>query len=103
MLIAVRGRRTGRYHSLPVGYVQKPGVIYILVGDYETKQWWRNLEGATPVALIVRRHVVDARATVLGRESDRQEFDDAFALYRARFPRLDASPTEVLIVRCALA
>ena len=103
MLIAVRGRRTGRYHSLPVGYVQKPGVIYILVGDYETKQWWRNLEGATPVALIVRRHVVDARATVLGRESDRQEFDDAFALYRSRFPRLDASPTEVLIVRCALA
>lgn len=104
MLMAVRGRRTGRYYTFPVGYLQLPGVIYVLVGGYETKRWWRNLEDeGTPVALIVRRHVVDARATVLDRRATRQEFDTAFALYRARFPRVGADPSGVLMVRCALA
>lgn len=103
MLIAVRGRRTGRYRTLPVGYAQAPGVIYILVGDYETKQWWRNLEGGAPVALIVRRHVIDARATVLDGKADRSEFDAALALYRTRFPSVHAGADQVLMVRCALA
>lgn len=103
MLITVRGRRSSRFHTLPVGYVEAPGAIYVLVGDFETKSWWRNLEGGAPVALIVRRHVVDARATILDRDADREEFMRAFALYKGKFRTLRTSPRDVLIVRCALA
>jgi hypothetical protein len=103
MLMTVRGRITGRFHTLPVGYVEAPGVIYVLVGDFETKRWWRNLDDGSPVALIVRRHVVDARATVLDRYIDREEFMRAFALYTAKFRALRTAPSDVLMVRCALA
>lgn len=103
MLITVRGRRTGKFHTLPVGYVQAPGVVYVLVADYATKSWWRNLEDEAPVALVVRRHVLDGRGRVLRRDVDRAEFDHAFELYRARFPSLRVSPGGVLMVRCALA
>ena len=37
LLIALRGRRTGRLHTLPVGYAQDGDTLYVLVGDYQTK------------------------------------------------------------------
>jgi deazaflavin-dependent oxidoreductase (nitroreductase family) len=106
MLITVRGRRTGGFHTLPVGYVEVPGTIYVLVGDSETKKWWRNLEGEAPVALIVRGHVRDARAAVLHAESEPQEFKRALGLYLTRFPglrRAAGAQPRPLMVRCALA
>jgi deazaflavin-dependent oxidoreductase (nitroreductase family) len=103
MLITVRGRRTGRFYTLPVGYVAAPRVLYVLVGDYELKSWWRNLEEAAPVALILRGHVVDARAQVLDPGRDRDELDRALALYRARFRGILARVGSVLMVRCAVA
>jgi hypothetical protein len=103
MLITVRGRRTGRLHTLPVGYVEAPGAIYALVGDFETKQWWQNLEGCAPAVLILRGQMVYAHATVLDRHSHREEFERAFGLYREKFTAIRVAEDEVLMVRCALA
>lgn len=103
LLITVRGRRTGRFYTLPVGYVRAPGVVYVMVGDYETKRWWRNLEGGAPVALVLGGHVADARAAILDPVRDRAEFDRALALYTTRFGPVVRKVNSLLMVRCLLA
>jgi hypothetical protein len=103
MLITVRGRRTGRFYTLPVGYVEAPQALYVLVGDYEFKRWWRNVEGGAAVALILRGHVVDARASILDSTRDRVELDRALALYGDKFHGTLGRVGSVLMVRCALA
>lgn len=103
LLISVRGRRTGRVYTLPVGYVEAQGAVYVMVGDYETKRWWLNLRGGAPVALLLHGRVVDAGADILDPDRDREELDLALALYRARFRAILAAVGSVLMVRCALA
>ena len=102
-LIVVRGRRTGRFYTLPVGYAQTAGVVYVMVGDHESKRWWRNLADGAPVALILRGHVADARATILDPVRDRDEFQRALALYRTRLGAVVDRVGSLLMVRCALA
>ena len=103
LLIGVRGRRTGRVYSLPVGYVEAEGAIYVMVGDYETKRWWLNLRGGAPVTLLLQGRSVDADAEILDPDRDHKEFDRAVAAYRARFRAILDAVGSVLMVRCALA
>ena len=102
-LLTVRGRRTGRFYTLPVGYAEAAGVVYVMVGDYETKRWWRNLEDGVPVALVLRGHVADARATILDPRRDRDEYDRALAVYRTRLGGVVDKVRSLLMVRCTLA
>ena len=53
-LITVTGRRTGREHTLPVGYKEDGGRITIPVLWPERKVWWRNLTDVAPVRLRLR-------------------------------------------------
>lgn len=103
VLITVHGRRSGRFYTLPVGYVEAPGALYVLVGDYETKRWWRNLEGGAPVTLILRGQTVGAHAEILDSQRDREELDRALARYGKRFRGILARVGSALMVRCALA
>jgi hypothetical protein len=54
-LISYTGRRSGRRHTIPVGY-QMDGVdVTMTVGSPERKVWWRGLTGTgAPVELVVR-------------------------------------------------
>lgn len=87
MLLSVRGRRSGRTHTFPVGYLEEPDGWYVLVGDFERKTWWRNLEGGVPVRLTVRGRTLDASATVLRQETDGRGFEETLGRYLVRFPR----------------
>lgn len=52
-LITVTGRRSGREHTLPVGYRRRDDVVWIGVGWPERKVWWRNLEDGGRVRVLV--------------------------------------------------
>jgi F420H(2)-dependent quinone reductase len=86
LLITIRGRRTGRLHTLPVGYAQDGDTLYVLVGDYQTKTWWRNLQGGAPVQLRLRGRTVAATGSLLRWESDAEALVGALGHYLALFP-----------------
>lgn len=54
LLLSYRGRRSGRVHSLPVGYRREGARLVITVARPETKRWWRNFEQPRPVELRLR-------------------------------------------------
>jgi hypothetical protein len=67
-LITYTGRRSGRRHTIPVGYQMAGLQVTITVGSPERKVWWRSLTGTgAPVELLVRGrrrtgHAVASRA-----------------------------------------
>jgi hypothetical protein len=88
-LITVTGRRTGRRYTIPVGYLETPDGVVVLVGDAPAKTWWRNYQQPGPIEMRLRGVVRCGRAVVLapGSEPFRRTAEAAFR--RARFiPRL---------------
>jgi len=67
-LITVTGRRSGREHTFPVGYVRVGDVVTITVGAPERKRWWRNLTTPAPVRLRVRGKDLTGQAQARGTE-----------------------------------
>jgi len=86
MLITVRGRRTGRTHTFPVGYAREGDTLYVLVGDYQTKSWWRNFQGGTPTQLRLRGRTVQGTGDVLRWVSEPEALTTALGRYLAAFP-----------------
>jgi hypothetical protein len=118
MLLAVRGRRTGIWHTMPVGYVSQDGELEVLVANRRRKAWWRNLEGGAPVELVLRGRVVPARAEALTFEREPRSFTLALRNYVAKNPQgaravgildvedlagLRSAATDVAIVKVYLA
>jgi hypothetical protein len=93
--LAVRGRRTGSWHTLPVMSAPDGDDLVVLVGHADRKQWWRNVSSPTGVRLLRGGTWQDAvgRAVAPGDPSHRQ----ASAAYLARFPRAVAGPDAVLV------
>jgi hypothetical protein len=71
ILIAYRGRSSGRRFTLPVMYAERGGILIVLVGHPEQKRWWRNLRDGAEVDVWLcgqrqRRHadIVNDQAAV---------------------------------------
>jgi deazaflavin-dependent oxidoreductase (nitroreductase family) len=88
LLIAYRGRKTGKEHTLPVQYAQAGNSIYIVPGNPEQKNWWRNLRNGGPVQLTLRGKTLAGSAIVLNQEADPEAILPGFGLYLRRFPAL---------------
>jgi hypothetical protein len=56
LLVRVTGRRSGRTFELPVGYARRDSELLVTVGAPERKHWWRNIDGPTPVTVLLRGH-----------------------------------------------
>lgn len=54
LVLTVRGRRSGREITLPLGYVDAPDGLVVIASEPETKSWWRNLSPERPVTALVR-------------------------------------------------
>jgi len=54
LLITVTGRRSGRRHTLPVGYHCSGQQLTIPVMWPQRKLWWRNLRDGAPVEVRLR-------------------------------------------------
>lgn len=86
LLLEVRGRRTGRVHTFPVGYLQEADTLYVLVAEYRTKTWWRNFQGGAPAKLRLRGRTVQGTGKVLRWESDAETLTAAVDRYLAALP-----------------
>ena len=60
MLLTVRGRRTGRLFTTPVGYYREGDSLWVITS--RDRIWWRNLQGGADVQLLLKRKLVNARA-----------------------------------------
>jgi hypothetical protein len=60
MLITVKGRKTDRKYTTPVGFYEKDGNLWVLTSRERT--WWRNLKGGAPIELLLKRKPVNGFA-----------------------------------------
>lgn len=88
-LITVTGRRTGRRYTIPVGYLETPDAVIVLVGDAPTKTWWRNYMQPGPIEMRLRGAHRSGRAVVVpsGTEQFRRTAEESFRRSRV-IPRL---------------
>jgi deazaflavin-dependent oxidoreductase (nitroreductase family) len=89
MLITVTGRRTGRQYTIPVGYLETPDAVVVLVGDAPSKTWWRNYTDPGPIEVRLRGRPRAGRAVVVppGSEQFRRTAEESFRRSRI-IPRL---------------
>ena len=65
LLIAYRGRKSGKDYTLPVQYARDGDAIYIVPGMPEKKTWWRSLRGGAPVRLLLEGKTLAGNAEIL--------------------------------------
>ena len=61
MLLTYTGRKSGRAHTIPVGYTQDGNDLLI----FTYYPWWRNLRGSARVTLRLRGRTISGPAEVL--------------------------------------
>ncbi len=81
VLLRITGRRSGREFELPVIYTRDDADLIVSVAAPARKRWWRNVEGATPITIVLRGRTLPAVA-------ERMDGDDA----RPRFRITPAQP-----------
>lgn len=88
LLIAYRGRKSGREYRLPVQYAQDGQRVFILPGQPEKKTWWRNFQTETPVTVSLRGKALGGTARLLDTPADAQTAQDGLRAYLLHFPSL---------------
>jgi hypothetical protein len=84
VLLAYRGRRTGRVFRIPLRYATtESGALVAVAVRPERKQWWRTFSHAERAVLTLRRQRLAARGVVV----DGVERDTALRAYLGRYPR----------------
>jgi len=63
-VVTFKGRRSGRTLRTPVECVYEAGQLFVLVGQPDTKQWWRNVMANPDVLVEVDGHDLPGRATI---------------------------------------
>jgi deazaflavin-dependent oxidoreductase (nitroreductase family) len=86
MLLTVRGRRSGRRYTIPVGYQRDGALLIVLVSEARKKQWWRNYREAQPAEIRLRGRAHTAVAVVIA--SDSEEFASRLERSLQRMPSM---------------
>lgn len=63
LLITVKGRKTGRWITLPVNYVREGNSLWVI--SKRDRTWWRNLLGRAPVKVRLKGRDLDAFAEAI--------------------------------------
>lgn len=87
LLLTTTGRKSGKQHTVPVGYYQQPGG-YLIVASYgggpKNPGWYHNLKSKPQVTIQVDNQIMAVTAQVLTGEARDQawrEFVTAAPLY----------------------
>ena len=62
MLITIKGRKTGKTYTTPVGYYVKNDYLWVITSRERT--WWKNLQGGAQVGMLLKRKPVQGTADV---------------------------------------
>lgn len=68
MLITVKGRKTGKEYSTPVGFYRENGYLWVISSRDRT--WWRNIKDGADVKLLLKGKTVSAFAETVTDESE---------------------------------
>jgi F420H(2)-dependent quinone reductase len=60
MLLTVTGRKTGKAYTIPVGYYEEGGYLWVITSRNRT--WWRNSNGGAKVELLLKHAIVCGHA-----------------------------------------
>ncbi|MBA2295246.1 MAG: nitroreductase family deazaflavin-dependent oxidoreductase [Actinobacteria bacterium] len=95
VLLAYRGRRTGRTYEIPLRHAETAdGRLVAVAVRPEQKLWWRSLVEPTPVALVFRGDRLEATAEL----ADGAERAAALASYVAGSRRVASLTDDAAVV-----
>jgi deazaflavin-dependent oxidoreductase (nitroreductase family) len=61
ILLTFTGRKSGKFYTLPVGYLQEENRLYI----FTHSSWWKNLRGGAQVTVQLRGESVQGKADIV--------------------------------------
>lgn len=78
MVITTTGRKTGRQHSIPIGYLRDGDDIIALTSE-NASNWFRNVLANGKATLEIKKEKFEVRGEPIADESERQRI---FKMYR---------------------
>ena len=91
LLIRYTGRHTGNEFTLPVQYADAHHGLVVMVGEPETKTWWRNFTDMGQVKVLLKGTWVPMTAHALLGEDDPDAVTPLLRSYAVRFPKVTKS------------
>ncbi len=88
VLIRYQGQQTGTEHTMPVQYADTHHGIVVLVGESETKTWWRNFTTMGQVRVLLSGSWVPMTAHALLGSEDPGAVTPLLRSYATRFPKV---------------
>jgi len=83
MLITFTGRKTRRFYTTPVRYLQRDGAVWAFTSVQN--KWWRNLKGGATVSLRIGGKDGQYRAEAIADAPD--QVRSALAIFLSHFPQ----------------
>ncbi len=78
MVITTTGRKTGKKHSIPIGYLRDDDDIITLTGE-NVSNWFRNVLANGEARLEIKKEKIDVRGEFVTDEAERQQI---FKMYQ---------------------
>ncbi len=88
VLIRYQGSRSGTEHTLPVQYADAHNGLVVVVGQPDTKTWWRNFTTMGQVKVLLAGTWIPMTAHALLGSEDPEAVTPLLRSYAARFPKI---------------
>ena len=88
VLIRYLGTRSGTEHTLPVQYADAHNGLVVVVGQPNTKTWWRNFTTMGQAKVLLAGTWVPMTAHALLGSEDPEAVTPLLRSYAARFPKI---------------
>lgn len=110
-LVCYQGRRSGRRFCTPTQYVRDGDAVLILVGNADSKTWWRNFgaPGGADLDVLVAGTWRSLRGTAVVGANEPERAEELLQVFLKRYPRAakaiggdaDSRTARVVFVHCA--
>ena len=88
VLIRYLGIRSGDEHTLPVQYADTHHGLVVVVGEPETKTWWRNFTEMGPATVLLKGEWTPMTAHALSGANDPDAVTPLLRSYAQRYPKI---------------
>jgi hypothetical protein len=88
VLVRYHGDHTGNEYTLPVQYADAHHGFVVMVGEPETKTWWRNFNDMGQVKVLLKGTWMPMTAHALRGEDEPDAVTPLLRSYAVRFPKV---------------